>query len=97
MFSRTVGQPTQLKKVVYIFAWVVLGLLLSLLLHAYIEVKYIHWLLSHGKEVQFYGNCTLSPALQIAILLLGVVGGFFLGRFFWKKIYVDRAWAKKKI
>lgn len=96
MYLNTPGQPTRLKKVVYLSASVVLGLLLSVIAHALIEINYLHWVFSQGRAARFYGNCALPPALQVALLILGVVGGFLLGRFWWQKVYVDRAWAKKK-
>jgi len=96
MFLNTPGKSTRLKKTVYLSASVVLGLLLSFIAHALIEINYLHQLASQGRVARFYGDCALSPALQIALLLLGAIGGYFLGCFWWQKVYVDRTWAKKK-
>ena len=96
MFLSRPRKPAQLKKVVYVLAWMVLGFLLSFLLHAYVEVNYINWLLSHGKEAKFLCGCALPPIIQVIIWLLGAVGGFFLGRFFWRKVYVERNYFNKK-
>ena len=96
MFLNTPGKSTPLKKVIYISASVVLGLLLSFIAHAIIEINYLHQLASQGRVARFYGGCALPPALQIALLLLGAIGGYFLGCFWWQKVYVDRTWAKKK-
>jgi len=96
MFLTHVGQPTEFKKIVYLIASVTLGLLLSLNLHALIEVKYLNWLESQGEVAKFYGNCALPPVAQIVILLLGLVGGYYLGKYWWRKVYIERFWEKKK-
>jgi len=31
------------------------------------------------------------PAFRIALLALGVVGGFLLGRFWWRKVYDEKS------
>lgn len=92
---KTAGEPTKFKKVVYLIASTVLGLLLSLWAHAFIEMSYLSWAGSQGRLVAFYGGCALHPALQIVIWLLGAIGGFYLGRFWWRKVYIERVWAKK--
>jgi len=96
MFFKAPGKPTKLKKSVYSFASIILGLLLSFIAHIVIEINYLHWLLKQGRVATFYNGCALSPALQIALLVLGAIGGFFLGRFWWRKIYVERVWEKKR-
>ncbi len=92
---RAAGEPTKIKKIVYLIVTTFLGLILSLDFHAFIEINYLNWAGSQGKLVTFYGNCALHPALQAAIWLAGAVGGFYLGLFWWRKVYVDRVWAKK--
>ena len=95
MFLKHVGPATKLKKIVYLIASTILGLLLSLIAHAVIEINYIKWSLSNSKEIVFYGSCTLTPTLQASIWLIGLILGFFLGLFWWQKIYVERLWSKK--
>lgn len=96
MFFNTLGKPTRLKRAVYLSASVVLGLLLSFIAHALIEINYLHQLASQGQVARFYGGCALPSVFQIALLLLGVIGGYFLGRFWWQKVYVERACEKKR-
>ncbi|MCX6792812.1 MAG: hypothetical protein NTY12_02205 [Candidatus Falkowbacteria bacterium] len=96
MFFDKPGKPTKLKKVVYLTASVVLGLLLSLILHALIEINYLHWALSQNHDVRYYGGCALPPLLQGILWILGAVGGFFMGKSWWRIVYVDRKWAKKR-
>jgi hypothetical protein len=95
MFFNAPGNPSQLKKAIYLSASTILGVLLSFIVHAFIEIRYLRWAESHGRSVIFYGGCALPPALRIALLLLGIVGGFLLGRFWWRKVYIERVWAKK--
>lgn len=96
MFFNAPAQPTKLKHAVYLAAATVLGLLLSFLAHAFIEMEYLSWMAAQHKVVTFYGSCALPPALQAALWLAGAVGGFFLGRFWWRKVYIERAWAKRR-
>jgi len=95
MIFMNVGKPTQLKKVIYLMASVILGILLSFIAHALIEIGYLRWVLNHGQVAPFYGGCALAPWLQVVLLGIGIIGGFFLGRFWWRKIYIERAWVKK--
>jgi len=89
------GEPTKLKRKVYLCASTILGMLLSFIAHGLIEINYLRQAESQGKIVPFYGSCTLMPILQIALLVFGALGGFFLGRFWWRKLYIERVWDKK--
>ncbi|MFA6306484.1 MAG: hypothetical protein WCV70_02230 [Patescibacteria group bacterium] len=95
MFFNAPGNPTNFKKAIYLFAATILGVLLSFIAHAVIEINYLNSVLSQGRTVRFYGNCALPPALSILLLILGAVGGFLLGRVWWRLVYIDRVWAKK--
>jgi len=96
MFINKVGKPTKTKNSIYLMASIVLGLLLSLNLHVLIEVNYLKYLSAQGRIAVFYGGCALPPVVQGILLLLGILGGFFLGRFWWRIIYIERFWEKKK-
>ncbi len=96
MFFNNPENPTKLKKSVYLFASTILGVLLSFIAHALIEINYLRWAEKHNYAVTFYGGCALPWALQIGLLLAGIVGGFLLGRWWWQKVYVERVWAKNK-
>ena len=95
MFLSAPGKPSRLKQAVYLLASTILGLLLSFLLHAFLETNYLFLAESRGWQLSFYGGCALPPLVQITLWLLGAVGGFFLGRFWWRKVYIERVWAKK--
>jgi len=80
---------------VYLSASTILGVLLSFIAHGLIEINYLRNAESQGQIVPFYGSCTLKPELQIALFLIGAVGGFLLGLFWWQKVYVERFRVKK--
>jgi len=84
-----------MKRNVYILSWVILGLLLSMLVHAFAEVRYIDYLLSHGiapEDHTFFGlaYCALPVWVQSGLLLAGAVGGFYAGVYFWKVVYIEK-------
>jgi len=85
------GQANRIKHAVYLFASIILGVLLSFIAHGLIEIGYLRWAESQGQIVPFYGSCSLLPAFRIALLALGVVGGFLLGRFWWRKVYDEKS------
>lgn len=92
MFLNRPTNSSSGKKAVYLLATTILGVLLSFIIHAFIEISYLSWAEKRGILVPFYGNCALPPVLQIGLLLLGIMGGFFLGRFWWRKVYVEKKW-----
>jgi hypothetical protein len=94
MLFRKAGKPNNFKKTVYLLAATILGVLLSLMAHAIIEINYLSWAERHGVIISFYGACALPPIAQSALWALGAVGGFCLGRFWWRIIYIERVWEK---
>lgn len=90
MFLNNVGEATKSKKIIYLIASTILGILLSLLAHAFIEIRFLCWAQAQDMTVTFYGSCVLPPYLQILLWVLGTVGGFVLGRFWWRKIYIEK-------
>ncbi|MFH1236314.1 MAG: hypothetical protein V1685_05255 [Parcubacteria group bacterium] len=103
MFLHANPNPTPAKRVVYLFSSVILGILLSLITHAVIESLYISSALENGDTITWYtafgvleGACALHPAIQWGLLVLGAVGGYFLGRFWWRLVYIERRWAQDK-
>lgn len=95
MIFGTPGKPTKLKRVIYLISFIILGLLLSLNLHALIEINYLSWISNQGKIANFYGGCALPPLIQVGIWLLGIGGGYFVGVFCWKKVYIERSWGRR--
>ena len=83
-----------IKKYVYIGAFGFLGYLVSLLVHAGIEIPALGWIMGEAGE---YGNNwvwqnweMLHRGASIAITLLGVGGGLYLGQRFWQILYVEK-------
>lgn len=95
MFFNVKLNPSRPKHVVYLIAATVLGILLSFMAHAAIETLYLSLAQRLGTNVTWYGGCALPPVLQIGLLLAGGLGGFLLGRVWWRKVYIERIWAKR--
>ena len=96
MFFNKVGKPTKIKRAVYLFSTTILGILLSFIAHAIIEMSYLSWALDQGRFVKLYGQCALHPVIQAGIWLIGAVGGFYLGKYWWRKLYIERVWLKNR-
>lgn len=83
-----------MKKYYYIAAFMVLGYLLSLLIHAFIEFPLlalmsqsyaegeVTWLTAHWATVHRFGGLALSFG--------GLILGYLLGRHFWHILYVEK-------
>jgi len=93
-----------MKKTIYIILTIFLGLLLSFILHALVELVYINIMLARGLEVQGsyflgVGWCALPIWVQYTFPAMGIIGGYFLGKTWWRIVYVEhRHWrfAKNK-
>jgi len=88
------------KKIVYIILTMILGLILSFIFHALIEIIYINFSLSRGilpKPSFLTSKCYLPSFLQIFLVLAGLLGGYFLGQFWWKKVYGEHKIKEGKI
>jgi hypothetical protein len=80
------------KKIIYLIATTFLGILLSLIIHGLLEILYLKILIDRGSQINWtsyfgFKSCALPIYLQIGLLLVGVIGGFFLGIFWWRKVY----------
>lgn len=95
MFLNAPGNPNWLKRTVYLSAALILGVPLSLILCSLIEIGYLRWFAISSQGASFSGGGVILSAFQAGLLALGAVGGFFLGRFWWWKVYIERSWAKK--
>lgn len=100
MFLHFQPKPTPLKHVVYLISATILGVLLSFMAHVLIEINYINYALTHNivvinQGVLGHAYCALPAWLQIGLLLVGIIGGYFLGVWWWNMIYVKQVWRKK--
>ncbi|MFA5994533.1 MAG: hypothetical protein WC823_06270 [Parcubacteria group bacterium] len=90
------GEPNRSKETIYLASSTVLGALMGFIGSALVEIKYIHALYRSGTLAYFGNNHDLFVLLQISFLTLGALGGFLAGRFWWRKIYVEKVWLKKR-
>lgn len=84
-----------MKKFIYITLSIILGILLSFILHALIEIIYLKIAMAGGLTVQWtslFGKASCSLPLIVQILLLsgGIFTGYFLGNYWWQLIYIKR-------
>ena len=81
-----------MKKLIYIILAVVLGFLLSFLVHAGLEMGYISYAAERGIILTPYlgGACFLPPWLSIGLVIAGIAGGLVLGFWWWDVIYVKK-------
>jgi len=89
-----------MKKIIYIIATIFLGILLSLLAHVYIEIIYLQYAQAHNIKIVWNTalgeSCSLPIILQLLIMLSGILGGYYLGQFWWRKVYVENAYKRFK-
>ena len=79
-----------MKKVFYIFLWVVLGLILSFILHGVIEIIYLHWAEKNNVVVNWIlgGSCTLPLWLVVLLPVVFTILSVWCGLVAWRKIYI---------
>ena len=91
-----------MKRVIYIILFTIFGVLLQFLLHAAIEIPYLSLLNSNFEKYSLGFSwpqlLTIHLVLTILFVIAGAAFGFFAGKFFWQKIYVEhiRYWRKKR-
>lgn len=77
----------KIKKIIYISLTVFLGFLLSIIFHSFLEI----YLLNNNynlKASKLFGHqCYLPDYLNISLTLLSLIGGLFLGFYWWNKVY----------
>lgn len=95
MFFNLAPHPTPAKHVIYLIASTLLGIMLSLIVHIISETLYLNWAVGAGRHITWFGGCALHPAIQIGLTLLGAAGGFFIGRLWWRLVYIEHIWAEK--
>jgi len=82
-----------MKRLVYYAFSIVLGVLLSFVIHALVEQMYIALLLANFARWSFGLSWDTLLALHhffsLALLVTGVFGGYFLGVYWWKLVYIQ--------
>lgn len=91
-----------MKRSVYLVLTTVLGVITSFGVHAAVEYSYLSWTDRAGRTVHWYpqlggGLCALNPIVEYGLLAAGLVGGFIVGRVWWRIVYIEhRRWMKKR-
>ena len=91
-----------LKRKIYVSLTIFLGIMLSFIMYALLEWIIIKRALAKEHIITgtyFLGVswCALSVWIQYTFLLLGLVGGYFLGQVWWIMVYIEkRHWRFKK-
>lgn len=90
MFFNEPGKASNSKRVVYLTASTILGILLGVIAIGLVEIKYLSLTPNPFNE-----SYTRLQIFQGVILIACAISGFFVGKFWWRKIYVERVWIKK--
>lgn len=74
---------------------IILALLLSFILHALLEILYINDAIKRevvvsGNNFFGFGWCALPFWAWFTFPALGIFGGYFLGQFWWKVVYIEK-------
>ena len=88
-----------MKKIVYLITFVILGVVIQFLIHAVVEIWYINLLLQDFSRYdlgltweQWFMIHHLS---SIILLIIGMVFGFWQGKFWWRRIYEQDKYESK--
>lgn len=90
------------KKRIYIALTVFLGIMLSFITHALLEVTILRQAFVEGRLVEGtyflgVGWCALPIWTQYTFPILGIGGGYWLGQHWWKIVYIEkRHWRFRK-
>ena len=86
------------KRIVYIASFTILGILLSFLVHAAIEIPVINLLLAdfdtYGMGLTWRQWETVHNVGTVVLLALGIIAGYMQGVYWWNIIYVRRKYKK---
>jgi hypothetical protein len=84
-----------MEKRIYITLFVFLGILLQFLIHAFLEIWYIDLLTFDFQKYSLGFSWSqwvfIHHIGSFILLLLGILFGFWQGRFWWNKIYVKKS------
>lgn len=83
-----------MKHTIYLFFTTVLGVLVSYIAHALIEIWYLRWAQDTEREIVWtkhlgFASCALPIWVQYGLLALGLLGGYWSGRTGWRIVYIE--------
>ncbi|PIR57659.1 MAG: hypothetical protein COU71_02915 [Parcubacteria group bacterium CG10_big_fil_rev_8_21_14_0_10_38_31] len=88
------------KRTIYISLFTFLGILISFLIHATIEIPVINLLVSDFNTYSLgltWGQWYLiHHAVSVILLLLGITLGYLQGKRWWRIIYIEKRYAKNR-
>lgn len=82
----------------YLALTTLLGVIASYGLHAAIEIQYLRWAEQNHQVITWtrhfgLGWCALPSAVQYGLFIVGLFGGWLIGRVWWRIVYIERRWA----
>ncbi len=85
-----------MKKLAYVVLAVILGIILSFIIHGIIEMIYLNWAEKNNILIKWavvWGDKTCALPLWLIWLLpvIGIAFGLWLGFWGWKKIYQNKS------
>ena len=92
-----------MKKQIYIFLAMVLGVLLTTILHGVVEVFYIGLLMENFDKynlgLSWDAIYIVHYVFTIVLAVLGIIGGYFLGQRWWRIVYIEKRhwWFRRKL
>jgi prepilin-type N-terminal cleavage/methylation domain-containing protein len=85
-----------MKRTIYILLAAMLGILLSFIVHALIEIGVISLLTSnfekYGLGFSWASWFWIHSVSTVILFVLGAVGGYFLGARWWRIVYIEKRW-----
>ena len=98
-YTNSMEEQSIIKHGIYLVSTTILGVLLSFLAHAALEILYINLQESRKVEIVWHkflgfgGLCALPVWLEYVLLLAGILFGYWLGRVWWRIVYIEhRRW-----
>ena len=80
-----------MKRIIYISSFVILGILLQHIIHTVIEIWYIKLLLSDFKKYGFGLSWNIWFIIHYVygaiLFIIGILWGYRMGMYFWPKLY----------
>lgn len=84
----------EMKKYIYIFCFVVLGIILQQILHTVIEMGYISLLLRDFDKYGFGWSWDtwfmIHHVYTLILFIIGILWGYWMGKYFWPKLYDEQ-------
>ncbi len=77
----------KIKKIIYISLTVFLAYLVSIIFHSFLEIYLINNSENLESSKLLGHQCYLPDYINISLTLFSLIGGLFLGFYWWKKVY----------